>query len=137
MPVYRVVLDTNVLVSGIVYPENAPGRILHAWNRKALQIVTSHYILAEVNRVLPRLRRVTLFRDEVLATLESLRFLAEITDPAVAAEPDLRDPKDGPILGTLLAARADYLITGDKDLIALGDKYPILTPAAFWQRHGG
>jgi predicted nucleic acid-binding protein len=36
-----------------------------------------------------------------------------------------------------LAAQADYLITGDKDLLALGETYPIVTPAAFWERHGG
>jgi len=36
-----------------------------------------------------------------------------------------------------VAAKADYLITGDKDLLALGGRYPILTPAEFWERHGG
>jgi predicted nucleic acid-binding protein len=41
----------------------------------------------------------------------------------------------------LLAARqtssADYLITGDKDLLALADRYPIVTPAMFWATHAG
>jgi uncharacterized protein len=36
----------------------------------------------------------------------------------------------------LKASKADYLITGDKDLLVLAEKYPILTPAAFWERHG-
>jgi predicted nucleic acid-binding protein len=49
----------------------------------------------------------------------------------------LRDKADQPVLGTLLAAKADYLITGDKDLLALAGKYPIVTPAVFWERHGG
>jgi predicted nucleic acid-binding protein len=40
------------------------------------------------------------------------------------------------VLATLRASRADYLITGDKDLLALAGKYPIVTPAAFWERHG-
>jgi predicted nucleic acid-binding protein len=49
----------------------------------------------------------------------------------------LRDKADGPVLGTLLAAQADYLITGDKDLLALAGRYSIVTPGAFWERHGG
>jgi uncharacterized protein len=55
-----------------------------------------------------------------------------------AAEPDktLLDRADWPILGTLRAAQADYLITGDKDLLSLAERYPVVTPAAFWERHG-
>jgi uncharacterized protein len=53
----------------------------------------------------------------------------------------LRDEDDLPVLGTLLAALkasgVDYLITGDKDLLALSERYPILTPGDFWTRHGG
>ena len=45
------------------------------------------------------------------------------------------------MLGTLLAGMRtrslDYLITGDKDLLALANAHPILTPAEFWRRHGG
>ncbi|WP_281277328.1 hypothetical protein [Hankyongella ginsenosidimutans] len=41
------------------------------------------------------------------------------------------------MLATLTASGADYLITGDKGLLALGERYPILSPAAdFWARHG-
>jgi predicted nucleic acid-binding protein len=36
----------------------------------------------------------------------------------------------------LIASGAAYLITGDKDLLALAHKYPVLTPAEFWLRHG-
>jgi predicted nucleic acid-binding protein len=49
----------------------------------------------------------------------------------------LRDTADKAVLGTLLAAQADYLISGDKDLLALAGRYPIVTPLAFWERHGG
>jgi predicted nucleic acid-binding protein len=43
---------------------------------------------------------------------------------------------DQQVLGTLRASNADYLITGDKDLLALAEKYPIVAPAMFWERHG-
>ncbi|MGZ9006296.1 MAG: PIN domain-containing protein, partial [Burkholderiales bacterium] len=55
MPTLRVVLDTNVLVSGIAYPVSIPGRIMSAWRRGAIKVVSSHYILEELARVLPRL----------------------------------------------------------------------------------
>jgi predicted nucleic acid-binding protein len=46
-----------------------------------------------------------------------------------------------PVLGTLLAALktsgANYLITGDKDLLAMAERYPIVAPAAFWATHAG
>jgi putative PIN family toxin of toxin-antitoxin system len=61
---------------------------------------------------------------------------SEIVIPLDCNKPELRDPKDLKVIGTLLAAGADFLVTGDKDLLALSHKYPILTPAAFWQRQG-
>jgi predicted nucleic acid-binding protein len=39
-------------------------------------------------------------------------------------------------LGTLRTTKADYLVTGDKDLLALAEQYSIVTPAVFWARHG-
>ena len=69
--------------------------------------------------------------------VNSLLFLVEAVEPVPVTEEALRDEADLPILGTLLAAQADYLITGDKDLLALAARYPVLTPTEFWARHGG
>lgn len=132
----RVVLDTNVLLSGLAYPASFPGRIVGAWKQGSLNLVLSRYLLDEMARVLPRLSRIALNQDEIRDLVDSFLFLAEIVEPAPIAEKNLRDAADTPILGTLLAAKADYLITGDKDLLALAHKYPIVAPAAFWQRHG-
>jgi predicted nucleic acid-binding protein len=53
----------------------------------------------------------------------------------------LRDVDDQPVLGTLLAALktsgVDYLITGDKDLLAMAERFPIVAPAKFWATHAG
>lgn len=49
----------------------------------------------------------------------------------------ISDLADQPVLLTLLAAQADYLITGDKDLLVQANDYPIVTPARFWASHGG
>jgi putative PIN family toxin of toxin-antitoxin system len=132
----RVVLDTNVLVSGLPYPASVPGRIVGAWQRGGLDVVLSKYILDEMVRVLPRLSRIKLSAAEIRDLADSFLFMAEIVEPSGKVDEELRDKADGPVLGTLLAARADYLITGDKDLLALAVRYPIVTPAAFWERHG-
>ena len=133
----RVVLDTNVLVSGIAYPQSTPGRIISAWKQGALRVALSRYIPDEMVRVLPRLPRVALNEEEIRDLADSFLFLAEIVEPVNAKERKLRDKADAAVLGTLLASSADYLITGDKDSLALAAKYPVVTPAAFWEKHGG
>jgi putative PIN family toxin of toxin-antitoxin system len=136
MPRLRLVLDTNVLVSGMAYPGSIPGKILQVWRQGGLQVVLSRYILDETARVLPRLSRIRWSTVEIQDLIDGLMFLAEMVEPESALDPALRDPVDQAILGTLLASRADYLITGDKDLLARAESYPILTPAGFWARHG-
>ena len=95
-----VVLDTNVLLSGLAYPASVPGRLI-----------------------------------------DTLAILAELVEPEAVVEGDLTDRDDLPVLGTLLAALrlglAQTLVTGDKALLTLRDRYPIYTPAEFWAEHGG
>ncbi|MGD0294095.1 MAG: putative toxin-antitoxin system toxin component, PIN family [Terracidiphilus sp.] len=132
----RVVLDTNVLVSALAYPGSIPGRILNACREGELDLVLSRYILDEMARVLPRLKRIKLTSAEIRDLADSFLFLAQIVEPCSTPEATLRDPADQLVLGTLRASQADYLVTGDKDLLALGERYPIVTPAIFWERHG-
>ena len=138
----RVVLDTNVLLSGIAYPASIPGKIMAAWRHGSIDVVLSNFILEELRRVLPRLQnRHGLNKSEINDLVDSLALLAEMVEPETSQDATLRDANDQPVLGTLLAARstsdASYLITGDKDLLALADRYPIITPARFWGMHGG
>jgi len=132
----RVVLDTNVLVSGLAYPAGIPGRILCAWRRGGISVVLSRYILDETVRVLPRLSRIPMTPAEIRDLVDRFMFLAEMVEPSSERDETLRDEADQLILCTLRAAKADYLITGDKDLLALRGQYPIVTPAEFWERHG-
>jgi putative PIN family toxin of toxin-antitoxin system len=132
----RVVLDTNVLVSGLAYPGSVPGRVVGAWQRGGLDVVLSKYILDEMVRVLPTLSSNKRSPAEIRDLADSFLLMAEIVEPSGEVDEELRDRADQPVLGTLLAAQADYLITGDKDLLALAGRYPVVTPAAFWERHG-
>jgi len=133
----RVVIDTNVLVSGLAYPESIPGRILAAWRHGGILVVLSRFILDEMVRVLPKLSRVKMSAAEVRDMADSFMFMAEVVEPAAEPDEELRDTADQLVLGTLRAGNADYLITGDKDLLVLAGRYPIVTPAMFWERHGG
>jgi putative PIN family toxin of toxin-antitoxin system len=132
----RVVLDTNVLVSGLAYPGSVPGRIVGVWRQGGLDVVLSRYILDEMVRVLPRLSRIQMSSSEIRDLADSLMFLADIVEPDAEQDGSLRDAADQPVLATLRASKANYLITGDKDLLALAEKYPIVTPTTFWARHG-
>jgi putative PIN family toxin of toxin-antitoxin system len=133
----RAVLDTNVLVSGLAYPDSVPGKIVSAWRLGSLNVVLSHHILDEMVRILPRLSNVKLSSAEIRDLADSFIFLADVIEPGNELDPNLRDPGDQPVLATLKAAQARYLITGDKDLLALANRYPIVSPAEFWARHGG
>lgn len=132
----RVVLDTNVLVSGVAYPASVPGRILSAWLDGGLHVSLSQYILDEVARVLPRLPHIRRTPSEISDLIDHFMLLSDVVEPDAMNEPDLRDPTDQKVLATFRASNADYLITGDKDLLALAAKYSIVTPAEFWARHG-
>jgi putative PIN family toxin of toxin-antitoxin system len=132
----RVVLDTNVLVSGLAYPGSVPGHIVTLWRHGGLDVVLSRYILDETARVLPGLSRIQLSPNEIRDLIDSLMFLADVIEPDAQQDGDLRDVADQQVLATLRASQADYLITGDRDLLALQEKYPIVTPAIFWARHG-
>lgn len=137
----RVVLDTNVVVAGMAYPAGPPGRIVAAWHSGSLDVVLSPWILTECERVLPRLRPfMALSADDIRDLVERLAFSADIVRPDLlalssAAEAGVRDVLDEPVLAALLASGAEVLVTGDKDLLALADRYPILTPADFCTRH--
>lgn len=137
MPTLRVVLDTNVLVSGIAYPASVPGRILGAWRQGAIEVILSHCILDELARVLPRLNhRLNWQAQDFADQIDLLAIQAELVEPQALEGNAARDAAEVPVLGTLLAAKADYLITGDDDLLALAARYSIVTPAEFWRKHG-
>ncbi|MBP7867411.1 MAG: putative toxin-antitoxin system toxin component, PIN family [Acidobacteria bacterium] len=138
MSALRVVLDTNVLVSGLAYPGSIPGRILETWRQGGIEVILSRFILDELSRVLPRLNhRLNWGPSDFEDLLDILAFEADLIEPVQAENGDLRNGDDLPVLGTLLASRADYLVTGDADLLALAGRYPIVSPAEFWRRHGG
>lgn len=130
----KVVLDTNVLLSGLMFPDGAPGRVVAAWRQARFELVISVPQLAEIGRALayPKIRRILGWDDHRIEQfIRQLYVRAGIVDLAGTLVEVPGDPDDVPILATLVAAKADVLITGDGDLLALRDRYAIQTPAEF------
>ena len=133
----KVVLDTNVMVSGLMFPDSTPGRIVAAWSEAQFDVASSHEQLVEICRVLgyPKIRRILEWDDQRIEQFVKLLFVrVEVVERDSTATEIPRDPDDAPILGILVAAEADVLVTGDRDLLALRDRYPIETPAEFARR---
>jgi putative PIN family toxin of toxin-antitoxin system len=115
-----------------MYPESTPGRIVRTWREGRFDLVVSRYQLREIGRVLayPKIRRILHWHQSMIERFLKQIYLRSIlveTEDANAHVP--RDPDDSPILASLLTGRAEYLVTGDNDLLALGEDHPILTPA--------
>lgn len=122
-------------------PGKPAGPDYAAWRHGSIDVVLSDWILDELHRVLPKLEhRYGLSPAEIADLVDILSIQAELVEPAATDVPALRDADDGPVLGMLLEALhnggADYLVTGDKDLLTLASGYPIITPAEFWAAHG-
>jgi putative PIN family toxin of toxin-antitoxin system len=104
-------------------------------------VLSSPFILEELARTLPRLSRRTGFTNaDSRDFVDALSVQVDLVEPdeevvAQAASAGLRDPADVPVLAACLAAQADYLITGDRDLLALAGRFPIITPADFCARY--
>jgi putative PIN family toxin of toxin-antitoxin system len=133
----RVVLDTNMLLSGLMYPHGPPGEIVRAWRESRFDIVLSIEQLTEIARVLsyPKIRKILKWdRVRIEGFIKQLYLRTEMVNITGISAIVPRDSKDSAILATLTAAGADYLVTGDKDLLALRGHYAVLTPAEFARR---
>ncbi|MEA3643957.1 MAG: putative toxin-antitoxin system toxin component, PIN family [Lamprobacter sp.] len=114
----RVIVDTNVFVSGLINPGGAPGCIVDAALDGRITPVFSADTLAELSDVVMRPRLQRFFRRATIepqALLDRLADIAEMLSPGVADQP-IRDPKDRPFVVLATAdPPPDCLVTGDAD----------------------
>jgi putative PIN family toxin of toxin-antitoxin system len=118
----RAVIDTNVFISGIISRRGNPFRLLEAWRAGAFTLVISSEQQDELRDVLswPRLAlKYQISEQEVAELFRLIDVLAETVSPLLPIPITVRDPKDEMILGSALAGRADYLVSGDDDLLVL------------------
>ena len=131
----RIVLDTNVFISGIFF-SGPPYEILKAWRDGRVQILLSPSILDEYQRVGAEL--ALLFREvDLREFLDLLTVQAEIV-LAPSLPPVIRDdPSDDKFLEAAVAGNASCIISGDKHLLTLSEfqGIQILKPRDFAERY--
>ena len=124
----RVVIDTNLFVSGTISPRGLPHQLLQAWLKGAFTLLISAEQRAEVQEVLfrPEIARRYNLSEEAKAHLLFLIDTLALQAPLRQRLPiHVRDPKDDHLLAAALGGKADYLVTGDADLLTL-DRDPKL-----------
>lgn len=134
----RAVIDTNVLVSGLLW-HGAPHALLAHARAGRLGWISSPALLAELESVIGRAKFDAILARSATSrehTLAEVRQLAEVIEPPPLAVPVCRDPDDDAVLALAVAAQADMIVSGDEDLLAL-NRYqgiPIVAPAQALQR---
>ncbi len=127
----KIVVDTNVLISAFVFGGNAEQVLEKVLTSE--ELIASAFILDELNRILSQ--KFEIPEDKIL------RIMANLTQVSLVLSPDnqlpsvCRDPDDNNILQLAAFCNADFIVTGDKDLLILGSfgRTLIVSPAAFLQ----
>lgn len=131
----RAVLDTNVLISGVI-ATGAPHELLVTGLDHEYQIVTSVETLTEFRETLLKYpERFHMDEDEVQQEVETIRYFAEFVDPDEEITAVQRDPDDDKFLEAAVAGDVDYLVSGDTHLLDI-DSFrgiDIVEPRTFYE----
>lgn len=110
----RVLLDTNILVSGILSADSPPAQLLHLWWERRFELVSSEVQFEELRSVLARpkiTRRIGAVETALLLAALEAELICARDLPVVSASPD---PDDNRILATAIAGKADLIVSGDR-----------------------
>jgi uncharacterized protein len=131
----RSVVDTNVLVSAVIFPDSVP--------RQAVRKVLHHGVLLLSEDTFNELKEV-LFRsklDRYVSQEARLLFLAQLRSaaefiPTIRIVRECRDPRDDKFLEVALNGRGDVIVTGDRDLLRMNPwgNVAILPPLRYLER---
>jgi putative PIN family toxin of toxin-antitoxin system len=138
----RVVLDTNVVLSALVFRGGAVGLVRHAWQSGLVLPLASTATVQELVRVLayPKFRLSPAGQDELLADYLPYAETVRIAQPPPTV-PDCRDAQDLPFMHLAVVGKAQALVSGDRDLLAIAAEFesasgcPIVYIDAFCKMH--
>lgn len=127
----RIVLDTNVVLSALLFTAGRLPWVRHAWQHHRLQPLACKETIRDLMRVLayPKFQLTPHEQHDLLEAF--LPYTDVVTLPAPwPSLPQCHDPKDQMFLVLAHTGKADILMTGDKDLLAMRDDFPelIMTP---------
>jgi uncharacterized protein len=132
---FRVVIDTNLIISALIFGGNI-AKLRFAWQNQLFIPLASETTINELIRVLtyPKFKLTVSEQEDLLS--DYLLFCDTIIIPEkLPPIPECRDPFDKPFLLLAMVGNADYLVTGDQDLLCLADSFicPIITIQDFFR----
>ncbi|MFH1541835.1 MAG: putative toxin-antitoxin system toxin component, PIN family [bacterium] len=135
MSILKVVVDTNVIISGLLWT-GAPHDIIRLAEDKRITICSSMEIVKEISEVLARgkfLSRLEILRASREELIASFLSVVEIVHPTESISAVKNDPDDNKILECAVAANANFIVSGDPHIIKLKHfrNIPILNPRKF------
>lgn len=128
-----IVLDTNVVVSAAFWPKSEDRRCFVLLARRKCRLAVTEVILREYCALAVRIGRRECPDRDPTPLLDWIERVALLVEPAPLGKPRSRDAKDDPFLACALASRAQFIVTKDKDLLALDKPFGIgiVTPREF------
>ena len=115
----RVVLDTNVVMSGIFW-SGSTEKILQLWSQGRFKLIISLAVFDEYKEIIKRLSRKYELRSAD-SILNDIFIGADLVEPGAELVPACDDPDDMMFLELAVAGKADYLVSGDKHLLKVGN----------------
>ena len=130
----RAVVDSNVFVSGLLIRDSVPDNVIDAWLRGQFELVVSTVTVDELEEVLarPRIRSRLSDRYDSIDLIVRLRSLPSVVTDEVVV-PQLVDETDLKFIEVAVAGEADYIVSGDSDLLELVEVHgvQVVTPRRF------
>lgn len=132
----KVVLDTNVVISGILFTEDSPGKIIDLWVDGRFKVILSQALIEEYLEVISRTKFKRLGSpvegQDILIILIELSSTVFVS-PKESIKIIRDDPEDNRFLECAVEGGAKYIVSGDNHLLVLKEyrKIPIVTPAEF------
>lgn len=119
----RVVVDTNLLISATISSRGIPNKLVRAWQKNKFFLLISPRLIRELEEVSGRDKfgKYHVFLSEMEELVVDIKSSAELIESISEEYLSIhsRDPKDDHLIAASLVGNADYLVTGDEDLLIL------------------
>lgn len=117
-----VVVDTNIIVSGLIFKKGSSSNVIKALKNGKFDLIISGPLFSEYKQVLPRKKftvKYKLTNEEITDFIVLVDSITKKATPLNKLPVKVRDSKDEIVLKTAMGGEADYLVTGDNDLLIL------------------
>ena len=131
-----IVVDTNVVVSAALWPKSEDRRCFVLLARRKCRLAVTEVILDEYRALAVRIGHRECPDRDSTPFLDWIERVALLVEPSPLGKRRSRDVKDDPFLACALACRAEFIVTKDKDLLALRKPFgvEIVTPRDFYRQ---